>query len=376
MAARTSGHIPLVIEGVDQATSKWANTASSAGSANIPLGIKFRNLTMSKLNASIIGVRGANTINQYVICEDVLFEQGSGGTAYEGWFHQCGRMYFINCGGADMRQGWVLSSNLSATVLCLGCTFQPNQAYNVLCCRGAQLGPPATQLGNSQGPFFAWNLESRNVTSGRLIDLGGIDYGPRGFAVVGNVFECYHPSGSPNIAVLSADGHELVANVNMNVYGNSGFGERVNVAYNSSGTALVTHQMLFLDNVVTKLNIKGDMFTTANANRTGNWDVRYRVGMPRNTIDQGSSNGDVTVGPSSWLGDYVHAGENVNAPVVVVNNKSSPIFGGAGGGGGDYTPVSGIGQIPAGQTFFAVDLFGRDIPTDGTAYQGAVQVAA
>lgn len=50
---------------------------------------------------------------------------------------------------------------------------------------------------------------------------------------------------------------------------------------------------------------------------------------------------------------------------------------GTGLGGGDYRPLSGspLIRVPAGMTVTARDMLGQTIPTDGTAFIGALQPA-
>jgi len=127
--------------------------------------------------------------------------------------------------------------------------------------------------------------------------------------------------------------------------------------------------------VHTRINIKSDVEST-NANLIGNWAPRHGVDGGYRFIDLGSNNATAPA-PASWLGEGLGdtKSEMPVGDVVTGNPDFTNDLSGAGAGNGDYGPGAStdIPQIPAGETMFAVDLFGTAIPTDGTARAGAVQ---
>lgn len=374
--ALTDGVVPLVLEGVDRATSKYISEATSANN-DIPGIFKVRNLTLQKVSGSIIMFDGENLAANMIAFEDCTFDL-NGNALYAGWMIQCGRMYFLNCDGADCGQGYNFSTNLGGTALALGCSFIPQQAFNAVSSRSAiRVGPSnATHpLAAHKGIFYGWNVVSNNASNVQCFHSQGQDLGPRGLALVGNVLEKYHTTGSPNALFVSADG-DVTPVENIVIAANTVVGERSNVLYQDTGTATVAKKGVVLHNVMAERNIKSDVFGT-NGNLVGNWAFRYGAGCSHNASIYGSNSTPDTPGASEWLSEIAWRGDVAGAdasPVVVdwVDDNSAD---GGGGGGGDYTPgvSTAIPQIPAGETCFAVDLFGTAIPTDGTAYAGAVQ---
>lgn len=363
------GKIPLLIEGEDKNTSVYTNSVTNINN-DIPGLLKLKNLTFKKSSSTITAFDGKNKIANLLIFEDVNFDRG-GQPSYAGWLIQFGRGYFINNTGEYFRQGDIFSSNIQSSVLTLGSTFLQPSAYNIIASRGNQnILQSSKLLGVAKGSLHAWNFASISSASASVVNIGGPSAGPQGTALVGNIFEQYNAAPAQSALHISADSIVTV-NENMIDYGNTVVGQRSNMFYQDKGTTTVAKKGLTKHAVHWKRNTKSDLFGL-NANLTGNWAIRYGVGSGFSLVVDGESSGKKTPSTSSWLGEIAAVGEKFTGMPKFIADKSTN---GDKTGNGNYTPLpdSEIPFIPAGETYFAVDLFGNTINTDGTARAGAVQ---
>ena len=371
---RSIGPIPLVIEGVNQTTSVFRDSGSTSGAGCVDL-IKFRNLTFRKNGGTVFALVGDNSgTDDRCIFEDVIFDRNSQ-SIYPAWLVDVGSMYFINCSGAYAGQGAPFSTDKQGTALVLGCTFIPSRCFNVVACKNVTLNDGGIIVGpNSsvhaltpiKGGFYGWNFAGRDDND-HIFYAASQDFGPRGIAVVGNIFEYHAAASFPPLGLfddVTIDCANIIEACNTVV------GDRSNIVYLDAGSTNRNKRGLSKHSVHDQWNCKGDVFIT-NGALIGNWAIGHKVGSTYNFSINGSSNQD-TPGPGNWIGEILGRGEISIGTPAFTNDQSRS---GGGAGNGNYKPAGGtaIPQIPAGETMFAVDLFGTAIPANGTAYAGAVQ---
>lgn len=382
MDAQATGALPLLVEGVNQATSILTTLSTQN---DIPSIIKFRNLTLERQSgANAVGFDGkTGGTAKMLACEDVIFSSGTATNAYyDGWMIQYGRGYFINCSGADAGQGSIFSTNPHATVVAVGCTFIPSKSLNFVACSHTGNGVPVSEANTSlvtpAGGVMALSRIKNSGAGKRVLQIVQRNYGDRGLGLYGLVLEGY--GGLDSAALLVSGDTDTVAVENVNIIACSPVGERCNLGYNDTGSAAVSKDVVLKHSYVYKLNIKSDYFTTANANRIGNWQFRHGVDCSHNFIDEGTNNGDAGPGFVSWMGEALGDGKN-ELPFGFVNGGDpdwdNDLSGAAGAGGGDYRPgaSTALPFIPAGETMMPLDFLGKAVPTDGTARAGALQPA-
>lgn len=383
MDGLTEGDLPLLIEGVDQATSIYTNAVTNANN-DTPGAMKMKSLTFQKNGASIIGFDGKNLIANQLVFENVTFDL-NGNSFYNGWLYQTGRQYFVNCDGDSCGQGIEFSSNVMGAALVVGCGFVPTTAYNVVACdTPSNFLSPVGNLGGPSGCIYAFNFARTNGSVTKVLEITDTDFGDSGVSVVGNILETYGTATGQTL-LFSGDG-DVTPVINGIEAANTFVGVdlaagRANVGYQDSGTAKVIKDIVSKHSVFTTFNSKSDYFGTQNANRVGNWALRHGVDGGYRFIWNGDSSGTTSPGYAEWIGEglgddktEMPVGDVVGGSPDFADNQS----GTSGSGNGDYTPGadSDIPAIPAGLTMFAVDLYGRAIATDGTALAGAVQRAA
>lgn len=368
----TDGDVPLVIEGVNQSTSVYTNAATSINN-DINNLLKFSNLTIQKNGASIIALDGAATVANLLAFENVIFDANSQST-YLAWTYRIGRGYFINCSGDWFGQGGKFATEVQGTALALGCTFIPEYTFNAVAC-DATLTANGHHIGNvslaaPKGGVRAFNFISSSNTSNTCVLVNATAFGNRGVCIVNNILEKFHASGSPTALSASADS-DVVAIANLNIVANTIVGQRTNAYYQDTGSTTISKTGLMKHNIHYERNTKSDVFGT-NANLIGNWPIRHGVGGGYELLIQGDSGAATDVGPDTWIGDRLGPGTVLNSTADFTTDASAT---GTGAGGGDYSlgGSTTAPQIPSGETIFAKDLFGTVIPTDGSAYAGAVQ---
>ena len=257
------------------------------------------------------------------------------------------------------------------TALALGNTFIPAKSFNVVASDANADITHVTQppLENLTGPVYAFNTISDSTSGGKVVEVS-VDTGTRGVSLVGNVLEKYHTTGTPPALSLYADSITTAATNTIEAM-NTVVGERTNILYQDTGLTVINKLGITKYSIHHEWNSKSDVFGT-NGNLVGNWTFRYKVGGGYNFIDLGDTAGNVSPGASTWLGEILGAGDVVTGNPDFTNDKSAA---GAGGGNGDYSlgASTEVPQIPGTETMFGWDLYGTAIPTDGSAYAGAVQ---
>jgi len=367
------GDVPLVIEGVNKTTSIYTNEATVTNN-DINDQVKFRNLTFKKTGASVVGIDGGSANNSnLLVFEDVIFD-GNGQAVYNAWIYRFGRAYFINCSGDYVGQGAPFSTSKMGTALSLGGDFLPTSPYNAVsnnAVTSIALGSGSRSfMEDYKGIVFAFNFFRYSSSGSKVIVVGDLDLGNRGLAVIGNILEKYDVEGVAPTLSLFADGDTTSATNTVEVM-NTVVGNRTNILYNETGSSYVLKAGMSQHSIHRNWNSKADVFGT-NGNLIGNWALRYKVGGGYNFIDIGDSGGDTSPGPTTWLGEILHPGDVVTGNPDFTNDQSGD---GGAGGNGDYSlgASTDVPQIPSGETMFGWDLYGTAIPTDGSAYAGAVQ---
>lgn len=372
----TDGVIPLQIEGINQSTSIYRDTGADTNN-DINDKMKWKNLTFRKNGGSFFALRGDNSgLGDVLIFEDVIFDL-NGQTIYDNWLTDYGAGYFINCGGSYCGQGSLAGGSKHGTALLLGCSWLPEFCFNAVACKDVNmtstvmLGPKNTTspLEALRGAFFGWNFVGRGAADTVVAQAFTVDVGTRGIALVGNIIEKWANAGTQPALQLwdtVTQGVRNVADV-MNTI----VGERTNVLYNDSGVASVLRNGLSKHTIHYKWNSKTDVFA-ANANCTGNWALLYKVGGGYSLYIAGGSDGSTAPGVGNWCGEISGPGDVFSGSADFVTDASTT---GTHVGNGDYHLGGSTTAplIPAGETYFAVDLFGTVIPTNGTAHAGAVQ---
>lgn len=379
-SARVIGDTPLVIRGVNRATSIYQEPASS-NSDGVPDKTVWKNLTIQKVhpnNVIFLDNAASGTIpNNLMDFVDVDFDlNGQAFTGYGAWVYKTGRCYCENS-QVDIPQVFSRFSSVSKQVNSVGSsgTVLANAVYNAAGSKtlSTSLGgdPSAANREVVDGRFIGFNFVS-NDNTGDNAYVDGRVIGAEGLAIVGNVFE-KQVVGSAASLIVNADGDTNAAeNVVMQL--NTVIGQRTNLLYNDAAPYAVKHgQNRF--NVHQKINTKADVFET-DGTAVNNWSVIYKVGWCANAYLQGSSASDVYE-PGSWMGEVGALGDDFgteSAPLVAdwADDQSSD---GGGAGDGDYRPgvSTALPQIPTGLSPYPFDQNGAAIANDGSAYAGALQ---
>ena len=377
------GEIPLIVESStieDKATTIFQNP--EVASAGIPYLLKLRGLTIKKTGASIQMLNnGATVATMYrmLIVDNCSFVLDSGATAYAAWFYRTGRTYFIDCDGDNCGQAAYFSASARKEVISIGCSFpgcMDRMTYNAIGCKATTNtswygGAILTDLVPPKFNLFGWCHIVQPTSAANCITVGGAR-SESGIAVVGSVLEQAGGGVARDLSMFG-DGNTS-AFQNILCIGVTGLGPRANVGYNDNGVLPANLGVTWSQSVHYECNTKSDCFAPGSAGRIGNWPVIYKVGSKFRADITGSAD-LLGVGPGNWLGEIDARGDAHLIDPDFVNDQSHA---GGGEGFGDYTPgpATEIPQIPAGETAYPWDLYGRAIPTDGTAYVGAVQKEA
>jgi hypothetical protein len=189
------------------------------------------------------------------------------------------------------------------------------------------------------------------------------------------VFEQYGGTSNPTFAV-NADG-DTTAIENANDIANTVVGSRTNWMYQDTGTSLVAKSGRSRLSIYREWNCKSDVANTESAT-IGNWSEIYHVGHYGNAYIRGS-NGDDTAGRGSWLGEVLppNSVTGSDASPLTMNFVDDESNDGGGTGDGDYTPgaTNDLPTYSSDLRPFPTDQLGQDLPTDGTAVAGAIQLA-
>ena len=379
-SARAVGEIPLLIEAADAANkSTTIYQDAEAASGQSAKKVKIKNVVLRQTGNYLFLYHGGTKTDGSVFIFDSCTFNINGKSRYDSWITDTGITWLINCDGDDCGQAHHYSTNCKP-VLSIGSGRGSIQSctYSAVGCK--DLGAYSTQfVYNSsniapQGSFFGCNFLSRADRVMGLLgaDISGGSIGARGFALVGNVFEITADTGSPVFDISSAAVNPVS---NFLDQGNTFVGNRSNMLYNDSGTVGYAKIGISSQSIHNEWNSKSDVFGT-NASLIGNWTFIYRVGSKYRVCLRGSTGTDIP-GVGVWLGEVAARGDinGSNAVPIVVDFVNDQSFSGGKAGNGDYTPGANtaLTQIPAGETAYPWDLYGRAIPTDGTAFVGAVQ---
>lgn len=377
------GDIPLVIEAAD-AADKATTIFQDAGSSlsnGFPDLVKFKNITLQRSGGAYIFLDNNATLDgvNMMVAENCTFDANGASTPYGAWVYRPGRFWVINCDGDDCGQCRRFSSVYKASI-CVGSGAGSLQGhtYHAVGCK--DLDSEVFDISTSgqeheKGTmFFGWNYFSQATNGTRCLYIQE-EIDDRGLAIVGNVFEQAGGVSAP-ILSISADSITETAD-NVNNMCNTIVGSRTNFLYNDIGSVAVNKTGRCRFNVDYLWNSKDDTFSPENGNRTGNWQVQYRVGFRGNTILEGSSGSDEFGQGNFWLGEIAAIGD-------ITGSSGTPIdadwvddqsFQASGSGDGDYRPggSNGLANIEAGLAPYSVDQNGTTIPNDGTGLVGALQ---
>lgn len=200
-----------------------------------------------------------------------------------------------------------------------------------------------------------YNYTGANLLAARSDTLHGL-------AFVQNVLEGM--SASQPLLQISADSNIATTTNHIILWHNTLAGQRLNVAYNETGT--VSRDRLNWSqrfNSLKDWNNKDDTFGTANGNRVGSWPVGYNVGTVATLSQQANFPGEFSGLFSTYSGTPAYT------------NDASQF--GSGLGNGDYTLTASSGDInrtPSSFSSWSVlpyDLLGnvRDSQPDSGAYE-------
>ena len=316
----------------------------------------------------------------FLYFEDCLFD-ANGTNASVGIGYQSHAAYYINATGDLGDTDWNLGSFSGVRVATRfdGCILSPGAIdnwYGAKACSGTGAVGFGMKTAANIAPLqdnqiFEFNRILSHNTATKVVHIGGISTNNTdiGTSLCGNLIERVSPGGE-SVFNVSADG--ITNDVNHTVcWHNTAAGERFNWQYNDSGT-LPSLQIntSWKYNSTYRVATKHDLFDTPPAGppdepsglRVGGWAVLYGVGWSYWSTEN-------ELFPQDYMGiDYT-----LNTPADYVDDQSAI---GGDTGGGDYTPaVAGnlLSRVPAGGRVLICDLFGTDIPDDGTGDIGAVQ---
>lgn len=365
--------IPLVIEGVDRATSIYQDAGSST-SRSCPALCKWSNMTLQKTANVTFLDTDVNVTGFSVTIFDHITWDAQGLGVNNNWIYGAGTMWMIESDGDNLGQAENYSTR-KKNVISIGCGDKCSigkATYNIVGVKASDNTFSAGRYGLANSPDAIGVMAAfcHITASGYCISrAGSLD----GLSIIGCVLE---KTTTTNPAIAVSTDNESV--FNLVTYGNTIVGARTNLLYQDSGTTYIYKDGIDSNSVHdTSCNCKSDVFGT-NGNLTGNWNFVNRVGSKhRAMLRDGGQPAQGSVG--AWSGEVIAVGDVQGtdaAPLSAdwVNDAGSH---GTALGNGDYTPgaSTALPQIPAGETAFPFDQKGRAVPTDGTAYVGAIQKA-
>jgi len=377
--AVTGGLIPLTIQAsnpVNKATTIFRDSGANVFNG-FPAYTKIKNLTLRKNGAGsvvFISTGGTTNSNNATIIDNCIFDLNAT-TDYDGWMLDVGQLTLINCTGNMLNIAKSVASN-AKMINAWGCDVVAahDAVYNHCGNKSQNLSYSAGRdaVAQFQTPgkcFMGWCFFG-NADSGDL----GAQRNNLEVALIGNVLEQRTGATQPLIAMNHSGTNTTTQMLDI---ANTGVGARENYLYNDGSSAsLITADGISACSVWNEFNSKSDVFAT-NGVCIGNWSFRYRVDGFYCCHMRGDSNTD-SVAADSWQAEIVGRGDSngTNGAPIAVNWISDASFTVAGAGNGNYKPNSAttvLPQIPAGLTAFPFDLNGTAVPTNGTAYVGALQ---
>jgi hypothetical protein len=370
----TSGIVPLTVEAADP--TKKTTTIFRDSGTNITNGspnlLRLQNLTLRKTGASISFLDSNSTTGAgFVHCHNCIWDL-NGQTNYGAWIYRVGRFTQSECSGRAA-QNAVFSTAYKAGPS-WGCSeAEGSSVFSMVACRGTLFSPQAAASPRPATirPLIGWCFISNGTLSGSIVTAGTATQ--IGVCIAGTVVEAWGAASDPAL-FLYADSNN-VNTENVLVLCTTVIGERCNINYNDATAPYANKSGTLKFNVFRLWNTKADLFES-NSGAVNNWATRYKTGCQYNVITHGSNNG-FGYTPGSWLGEIPGIGEIAGStvdPILTdwVDDRSND---GSDNGNGDYTPGASteIPLLPAALVPFPWDLFGTDVPMNGTAYYGAVQ---
>ena len=375
------GDIPMLMEPADdnkQSTTIFKDAGIDTYSS-ITKKLKIKGITL-KATADVVFLTAAATLTDgsNLIIQDCNFD-GNAVTSSGSWIYEVGYLWLINCTGDDLRQGAIygVAPCSCKSIGCLDAGSIDSGTYSVISTKTLDSFFIAGSIGDSGNkavtdPIIAFaHIGNAEIQSCIRIEQYNLNV-----AVIGTVAEKYIEN-FPAVEVGNGSDNDFG---NVVVIAHSSVGARDNVMYQDSGTVTYDKQGIFSDIISSySWNCKTDVFNP-DGSPIGNWSVVNRVGSVRKAqlrdAGMGLNQGDA----GSWFGEVIADGDVLGTdavPIIAdfVNDQSLTV---GGTGNGDYTPgaLTALPQIPAGKTAFPFDQKGRVVPTDGTAYVGAIQFAA
>jgi hypothetical protein len=380
---RNSGDIPLVLEAADsanKATTIWQDKGSS-GSDDITDKVRVQNITLRKqTTGNIIWLSSnASSYDNILIIEDCTFDLPGGVTASGAVSAEPGRLILKNVDGDHIGCGTQFGVTSRCATYTIGCAHSTGSAsYGVFATKYLSAENDLSTVGSlptRAGSVCAFSHLAQDTNSDLVVEVDGLATGTAGIGFVGNVFEQYGGTSNPTFAV-NADG-DTTAIENANDIANTVVGSRTNWMYQDTGTSLVAKSGRSRLSIYREWNCKSDVANTESAT-IGNWSEIYHVGHYGNAYIRGS-NGDDTAGRGSWLGEVLppNSVTGSDASPLTMNFVDDESNDGGGTGDGDYTPgaTNDLPTYSSDLRPFPTDQLGQDLPTDGTAVAGAIQLA-
>lgn len=379
----TVGEIPLVIEAENSALKSTTIYKDSGATAvnSTPQKLKFRNLTLKKVGASVTMLDNSATLatlDRMLVLENVAIDR-NGTSTYGAWLYKTGRCWMVDVSSATTL-GAMLDdfAGVCKEIIAIGCSgpFASTNFFNAIACRltgGLRRVPSGANVELGLGQLFSHCHITQNVDGNRAMTSSAGTIDDRGFAMVGCVLEQTAGETAPNLSFHADTDVQVVENalcIAITVVGS-----RTNWLYQDTGSITVAKRGFMRFSVHRQRNTKTDVFG-ANSNLVGNWPASYNVGSRSNAVIKGSNDGNSVPGVGRWLGEAAALGDaygSLATPLAVawVSDRS---FDGGGAGGGDYTPGPGsaLPFIPTGLAPFPIDMLGRVVANDGTARVGAI----
>jgi hypothetical protein len=341
--------------------------------------VRVRNMTLRKSSADRVHMLDANTTVSHFSGENLKFTSVGDVPANGAIVWRYNSTYMESCSMPRRLAG------ASKVIGCSGDFVGPGVAA-VVGTRtfNSQINPGTAD--DADGLFVGWNFISASTPDNLTVLTVIPSTAAKGIALIGNVFERYNGGGGPAVNI-NGDGNTQTSE-NINIIGNTVQGGRCNISYtDAGGSTRRDHTTVMRFNIFNAKNHKaGDFFAyegeVTSPVRVGNWGIRYGVSARSNTTLTGESRSSppgVAYYPRSWFGDILPVGSttgtaDVPLGITFADNQAA---GEGNAGQGDYTPVitTDLATIPAGLTPWPVDLLGRAIATDGSAFAGAVQKA-
>jgi len=378
------GDIPLEIEAANPAATTatiYKNPNDSHTIDSIPdrLKIKSVNLQRSQFNRIFLDSAAGLKSDHVLVFEDCEIS-GDATSVYTAWVWQPGRFWLINTTDTGGGEGVTKLNSSTRAKSCnvIGCdgAFAETLTYNMAGsnCDKAALINTSFGVGNQEpanGIFIGYSFLTNDSASQPVLNWSGYEIGPEGSALVQSILE-KTSGGSATLVSIHADANTQPAQ-NIVVQGVTAVGQRTNILYNDSGAELKLGHIR--NSIFDEWNSKSDVFAS-NGTYNGNWSVIHHVSDANNAYLRGSSQDD-SFGVGSWLGEVTSLNDltGTDASPISADFADDASTNGSGLGGGDYTPgaLTELQFVPAGHAVYPMDLYGRAIPDDGTAFVGARQ---